>query len=60
MRFWYLSHRRPVKAQASLRIRAVMLESLLFAHMKYGSRGRVQSKIIHLAPLDDCAYEIEE
>ena len=31
MRLWYLSHRRPVKAQASLRIRAVLPEPLLFA-----------------------------
>ena len=38
MRLWYLSHRQPAKVQASLRIRAVSQESLLFAHMKYGSR----------------------
>ena len=36
MRLWYLSHRRPVKAQASLRIRAVSPEPSLLAHMKYG------------------------
>ena len=41
MRLWYLSHRRPAKAQASLRIRAVSPEPSLFAHMKYGSRWRV-------------------
>ena len=41
MRLWYLSHRRPAKAQASLRIRAVSLEPSLFAHMKYGSGRRV-------------------
>ena len=35
MRFWYLSYRRPVKAQASLRIRAVLPELSLFEHMKY-------------------------
>ena len=35
MRFWYLSHRRPAKAQASLRIRAVSPEPSLFAHMNY-------------------------
>ena len=34
-----------MKAQASLRIRAVSPEPLLFVHMKYG-------KIRHLAPLD--------
>ena len=55
MRFWYLSHRWPAKAQASLRIRAVSLEPSLFAHMKYGSRRRVWPKIRHLAPLDGCA-----
>ena len=34
MRLWYLSHRRPAKAQA---------------HMKYGSRRRVRPKIRHLS-----------
>ena len=33
MRFWYLSHMRPVKAQASLCIRAVWPEPSLFAHI---------------------------
>ena len=36
MRLWYLSHRRPAKAQASLRICAVSSEPSLFTHMKYG------------------------
>ena len=36
MRLWYLSNRRPAKAQANLRIHAVSAEPLLFAHMKYG------------------------
>ena len=49
MRLWYLSHRRPAKAQASLRICAVSPEPSLFAHMKYGSRRRVRPKIRHLA-----------
>ena len=31
MRLWYLSHRRPAKAQASLRIRSVLPEPSLFA-----------------------------
>ena len=44
MRLWYLSHRRPAKAQASLCIRAVSPEPSLFVHMKYGSRGRVRPK----------------
>ena len=38
MRLWYLSHRRPAKAQASLCIRAVSPEHSLFAHMKYGNK----------------------
>ena len=42
MRLWYLSHRRPAKAQASLRIRAVSPEPSLFAHMNYGSSRRVR------------------
>ena len=37
-----------MKAQASLRIRAVSPEPSLFAHMKYGSRRRVWPKIRHL------------
>ena len=58
MRLWYLSHRRPAKAQASLRICTDSPKPLLFAHMKYGSRGRVRPKIRHLAPLDfACAFE---
>ena len=60
MRLWYLSHRRPVKAQASLGIRAVSPEPLLFAHMKYGNRRRVQPQIGHLAPLDGWACTFEE
>ena len=39
-------------AQASQPIRAVSPEPLLFAHIQYGSRQRVQPKIRHLAPLD--------
>ena len=36
-----------MKAQVSLRILAVSPEASLFAHMKYGSRQRVQPKIKH-------------
>ena len=36
MRLWYLSHRQPATAQASLR----SPEPSLFAHMKYGSRRK--------------------
>ena len=60
MRLWYLSHRRPAKAQASLRIRADSPEPSLFAHMKFGSRQSVRPKIRHLVPLDGCACAIEE
>ena len=60
MRFWYLSHKRPAKAQASLRIHAVSPEPLLSAHMKYGSRQGVQPKMRHLAPLDGCTCTFEE
>ena len=60
MRLWYLSHRRPAKAQASLGICAVTPEPSLFAHMKYGRRRRVRPKIRHLAPLDGCACTFEE
>ena len=60
MRLWYLSHRQPAKAQASLRIRAVLPEPLLFAHIKHGSKRRAQPKIRHLAPLDGCACVFKE
>ena len=40
----YLSYRRPAKAQASLRIRALSPEPSLFAYMTYGSRRRVRPK----------------
>ena len=56
MKLWYLSHRWPAKAQASMRIPAVSPEPSLFAHIKYGSRRRVRPKIRHLAPLDGCAW----
>ena len=52
MKLWYLSLRRPAKAQSSMRIRAVSPEPSLFVHgMKYGSRRSVLPKIRHLAPL---------
>ena len=60
MRLWYLSHRRPAKAQTSLHIRAVWPEPSLFAYMKYGSKRRVRPKIRHLALLDGCACTFEE
>ena len=44
MRLWYLSHRPPAKAQASLRIHAVSTAPSLFAHIKYESRRRVRPK----------------
>ena len=60
VRLCYLSHRRPVKAQADLRIRAVSPEPSLFVYMKYGSRWRVRPNIRYLAPLDGCACAFEE
>ena len=60
MRLWYLSHRRPAKAQASLRIHAVSPEPSLFALIKYGSRRRVRPEIKHLVPLDGCACPFEK
>ena len=60
MILWYLPHRRPAKAQASLRICAILPEPSLFAHIKYGSRQRVHPRIRHLAPLDGCACAFEE
>ena len=56
----YLSHRRPAKAQASLRICAVSPEPSLIALIKYGSRRRVRPKISHLAPPDGytCTFEV--
>ena len=60
MRLWDLSHRRPVKAQASLGIRAVSPEPSLFAHMKYGSRREIRPKIRHLSRLDGCTCAFEE
>ena len=35
-------------------------EPSLFAHIKYGNRRRVRSKIRHLAPLDGCVCEFTE
>ena len=59
VRLWYLSHMRPAKAQASLRIRAVSPELSLFAHIKYGRRRRVRSQIRHLGLLDGCACALK-
>ena len=60
MRLWYLSHRRPEKAQASLRWCTVSPEPSLFPYMKYRSTQRVWPKIRHLVPLDSCACAFEE
>ena len=60
MRLWYLSHRRPAKAHASLRIRAVSPEASLFAHIKYGGRLKVRPNIRHLASLNGCVCAFEE
>ena len=60
MGLWYLPHRRPAKALASLRIRAVWPAPSLFAHIKYGNRRRVRPNIKDLATLDGCASVFEE
>ena len=60
MRLWYLSHRQPAKAQVSRRIRAVLAEPSLVAHIKYGSRQRVRPKIRHLAQLAHLKNEIKK
>ena len=60
MRLWYLSHRRPEKAQASLRIRAVSPEPSVFVHIKYGCRQSVRPNTRHLAPLDGCTCAFEK
>ena len=52
MRLWYLSHRRPAKAQARLRIRTVSPEPSLFAHIKYGNGRRGPTKTQTTSPLD--------
>ena len=58
MKLWYLSHRRPAKAQARLR-RAVSPEPSLFTHMKYGHGRRVRAKLRHLTPLDGWACHLK-
>ena len=60
MGLWYLSHRRPAKAEASLCICIVLPEPSLFAHRKHRSRQKVWLKIRHLAPLDGCVCAFEE
>ena len=59
MRLWYLLHRRPAEAQASLRIRPVSPEPSLLAHIKTGSRRRVRPNLGYLAPVGGraCAFE---
>ena len=46
---WYLSHRRPAKAQASLCICAVSPEPSVFASIKYGNRRRIWPNFRHVA-----------
>ena len=58
MRLWCLSLRWPVKAQASLRIYADMLEASLFADTKYGSRRKVRPKIRHPVPMCMCVWRM--
>ena len=60
MKLWYLSHRRPAKAQAGLPIRAVSPEPSLFAHINYEVDEGARPKFRHLAPLDGCAIVFTE
>ena len=59
-RIWYLSPMRAAKVQASLRIRAVLPEPLLLAHIGSESRGTFRQKARSLAPLNGwaCAVKI--
>ena len=52
LRLWYLSHRRPAKAQASLHIRAVSPEPSLFEHMDYGIINAVSPEPSLFAHMD--------
>ena len=53
MRLWYLSHKPPAKAQASLRIHT-------FTYIQCGSKRKVWPNFRNLAPLDCCPYAFEE
>ena len=46
MRLWYLSHKQPARTQTSLRIRAVLPQPSLFAHMEV-DKGPNQKSDIH-------------
>ena len=50
MRLWYLSHRKPAKAQASLHIPAVSPEPSLFAHVSVEVEERSDQKLDILSP----------
>ena len=54
MRLWYLSHKRPAKAQESLRIRAVSPEPSLFTHIDEQSDRKSD---IYIASPTGCAVE---
>ena len=56
MKKGYLSHRQTAKAQASLHIRAVSPEPLLFAHTIKGVRGSFRQTAIALSGWT-CAFE---
>ena len=59
-RIWYLSPTRAAKVQASLRIRAVLPERSLLAHISSESRGTFRQKARSLASLNGwaCAVKI--
>ena len=53
--FRYLTQRLPVGTLVSLHIYAVLPESQLLAHAKYGSKSRLRSKVISLDTFVSCA-----
>ena len=58
-RIWYLSPMRAAKVQASLCIRAVSPEPLLFAHTSSESRGTFRQKARSMAPLNGLACAVK-
>ena len=60
LKSWYLYHGQSVKAQTRMRICAVLLKPSLLAYTKYGSIGRLTTKIIRpLDPIDTTAWALK-
>ena len=60
MRLWYLSHRRPAKAQASLRPHNLARAFSVRTHGAWKKAKGPTKKIRYLVPLDGCACAFEE